>query len=150
MKKLMTYTSVVAVLLLAACNGSGLFRTEHLKSDAAYEMQQTLMSGQTLDLSRVYTLRLMVNGTRVDVVSITPEVLALEGTERNRAATVMAFNAERSHVVMFTRNPETGEGYVRRVGIDELRKKPVIEFPMVVGNTVTNAKFEVMDLTILP
>lgn len=151
MKTILQYGFLAALLVLTACNGgNSLFATERLKSDAAYDMQQTLMGGQNFDLSRVFTLRMLVNGTRVDVTSLTPEVLALEGKERSRAATVMAFSQDRSQVIMFTRDPQTGEGYVRKVGVNELKNKPVIEFPLVVGNTVTTAKFEVMDLTVLP
>ncbi len=142
------------VLLVAAavtaCGGYVFWNGERLKPDAAYEMQQTLLGGQNMDLGRVYTVRMLVNGTRVDATSLTPEVIALEGKDTQRAATIATYSPDRTHIILFTRDPETGEGFVKRMTLDELRQKPSFEFPVVVGNTVAAGKFEVLDLIILP
>ncbi len=150
-KNSILYTGVI-LLALSGCSAGGynLLRTDTLASDAAYETQQTLMGGQNMDLSRVYTARMLVNGTRVDVTSLAPEVLGLEGKEKSRAATVLTFSRDRNHVIFFTRDPETGQGYLKQIAVQELRQRPVFEFPLVVGNTVTTGKFEVIDLTVLP
>lgn len=145
MRKLLVIT---AVILLTACQNLPVLELTTLSRPDALTYQQTLLGSQNLDLSQVITVRLLVNGTRVDVTSLTPEVLALEGEGDARAATVMAFSTDRSQVILFTRNPETGEGMVRKFTPDELRAKPVFQFPLVVGTTVTNAKFEVIDVIV--
>ncbi len=145
MRKLLVITAVV---LLAACQTLPMMQYTTLSRTEALSYQQTLLGAQNLDLSQVITVRLLVNGTRVDVTSLAPEVLALEGEGDARAATVMVFSADRSELVLFTRNPETGEGMARRITPDELRTRPVFQFPMVVGSTVTNAKFEVIDVIV--
>ncbi len=153
-KSLFALASVVVTIGLASCNlnfgGGNLAESPSLSKNDAYEMQQTLMGGQSLDISRVYTARMLVNGARVDVTSLAPEVLALEGKEQSRAATVLTFDAERKNVIFFTRDPETGQGFLRNVAVLDLAKKPAFDFPMVVGNTITNGRFEVIDLTMLP
>ncbi len=151
MKNISKLSAFLALFLLAACVGAPNFLGyESLDSKSAYEMQQTLMGAQNLDMSRVYTVRMLVNGTRVDVTSLSPEVIGLEGKEEKRYATVLVFSQNRDHVIFFTRDPETGQGYMRHISVNELRNRPAFEFPLVVGNTVTSAKFEVIDMTVLP
>jgi len=136
---------------LAACQSRyNLFNQEMLQKDAAYELQQTLLGAQNMDMNRVYTVRMLVNGTRVDATSLSPSVLALEGKEEKRAATVLCFTSDYRQLIFFTRDPETGEGYSRRIALNDLQKKPSFEFPLVVGTTVTPAKFEIIDVTVLP
>ncbi|TAH32235.1 MAG: hypothetical protein EYC62_09430 [Alphaproteobacteria bacterium] len=149
MKRIYQVSVLAMLAVISACAAPNL-TSERLDSGAAYDMQQTLMGAQNLDMSHVYTVRMLVNGTRVDVTSLSPEVIGLEGQEKNRYATVLVFSQNRDSVIFFTRDPETGEGYRRSIGLNELRQRPVFEFPLVVGTTVTTAKFEVIDVTVLP
>jgi hypothetical protein len=139
------------VLALSACQNLGdIFGQASLGRADALTYQQTLLGGQNLDLSRVVIVRMFVNGTRVDATSLNPEVLAMEGEGDNRAATVLAFNAARDGLIFFSRDPESGQGFVKEASVEELAKKPVFEFPLVVGTTVTMAKFEIVDVVTRP
>ncbi|MGE0252702.1 MAG: hypothetical protein AB7G80_03100 [Dongiaceae bacterium] len=141
---LLLFTCLAA---LSACAKVGYFFNQGEKRGGkeAYLLQQTLLGAQNIDPGRVHTVRLLVNGQRVEVTSQAPSVIASEGEEQERFVSLIVFSPDYSHLIFFTRSPENGQALMQRVLLAGLGAKPSFTFPIVTGPTVSPARIEVLD-----
>lgn len=142
---------MMAGLLLVACGSeASTDKLQKFPAPEALAMQKKLSTPGPLDMARVHTLRLRINGERRDVVSLQPEVINKVGTGDQESATVFAFSADRKSVEMFTRDPKSGIGYMDKIASENFKPKYEFRFPLVSEKGIKDAKIEVVDYTVLP
>ena len=116
--------------LLTACAASvGPPLTPVADPDQALAMQHRLRA-QNLDVGRITVARLRVDGEPLEVTSLLPVIVAEARINNGSAYTIFRFSADREHLVLFTRDPATGEGVRLDLARAEWRQGRVIQFPV--------------------
>ncbi|MFA6544487.1 MAG: hypothetical protein WCS99_08680 [Limisphaerales bacterium] len=125
------WTAGLAVLL-AACqpSGSGGKAPAPLANDPHLAMQQELETGG-IDLSNLVVIRLRNAGSRVEVTSVLPAMIAETTVGGQPAKTVFRVNPAGDGLILFSRDILNGKSFRVDMRFAELEAKKGFAFPVV-------------------
>lgn len=120
--------------------------TKRLAPSIALTEQQQLMSPPNVDASGVLLASLDINGQQYDVSSFSPVILARTGEGASEAATIIRFSADRTSLILFSRNPQTGDGQQVTLSRSQMKQKPSFTFPIISDGKLKPARVRVAKL----
>ena len=137
----LVFLIAIAPNLLSA--NPDLPKIETLSPGQAASLQAEILKGTPPDLSRVYITRLQIGQRIIDVASLQPALLAEEKRGEYWAVSVFAYNENKSALVLFSRDPQSGLGYRLKLPADKLKEGMVFAFPLLRGGTLEQSEVRV-------
>jgi hypothetical protein len=100
------------------------------KMDPHLLLQQQMEKG-SMDFSRVTTVRLLRDGKRLEVISVSPTLVARATVAGEEAKTLFAINERVDALVLFSRDIPGTRSVKTEMPLSQLKSKPSFVFPVV-------------------
>ena len=120
----------LGVILVPRTGVAAVPEPDRVPPAEAAAVQAALLEMPKIDLSIVYVVRLMVDGRLVEVTSLAPTLLTDDLKGNHWAATVFAYSADKSTLVLFSRDPESGAGYRLTLPVGNVVEGLEFRFPV--------------------
>ena len=129
--------------VLAPQAGGASPEPERLAPAEAADAQAALLEWPKIDLSVVYVIRLTVDGRPVEVTSLAPTLVSNDLNGTHWAASVFAYTADKSALVLFSRDPASGAGYRLTLPVAELTEGHEFRFPVLSNGSLADVPITV-------
>ena len=128
---------------LAAGAGAASLEPERVAPAEAADMQAALLETPKFDLSLFLLTRLTVDGRRVEVTSLGPTLVADDLRGAHWAVSLLAYTPDKSALVLFSRDPESGVGYRLTIPVADLTEGMELGFPVLKNGALAGAALKI-------
>ena len=128
---------------IAAGAGAASLEPERVAPAQAADMQAALLETPKLDLSLFLVTRLTVDGRQVEVTSLGPTLVADDIRGAHWAVSLLAYTPDKSALVLFSRDPESGVGYRLTIPVAELAEGMELGFPVLKNGALAGASLKI-------
>lgn len=132
--------------LLAGCQTyhdvGGSF--QKMDSYSAYETQRDLLASGRTEQGSLRRVQVMVDGQKILVTAKEPVLLGQEKSGVRLAISLATLDPAQQDLILFTRDPGTGKGYLFRRPLQYIHRGDGFTFPVVLDNGTVTAQVQVL------